>query len=68
MDFLVDRKDRSLDNFYKNMIMYLSFYGLGSVKSLLSLKMYELHELKRCLKDDDIKEKYYNMRGLTLKD
>ena len=68
MDFLISKNDRSLSDFYKNTIIYLSFYGLGSVKELLSMKMTDLIAFKRCLKDEDVKKLYYGMRGLSIDD
>lgn len=54
MDWLIDRKNRSLKNFYTNSIIPLSFYGLGSVKDILELKMYEIEELKGCLENEEL--------------
>ncbi|MBR4396606.1 MAG: hypothetical protein IKS48_07375 [Eubacterium sp.] len=57
--------ERSLTDFYKNAIIPLCFYNLGTAESILNMKMYEIQKLKDCIGDHDIKELYYSMRGLT---
>ena len=39
-----------------NEIVTYSLYGLGSIDSLLNLKVYELYLLSQSLKDEEIKD------------
>lgn len=57
---------RSLDDFFRNMLIPLSLYGLGSVRELLDMKMFELKELKICMEAEDMQELYRNLHGLSL--
>lgn len=52
MDFLIRRQ--SFSKFLRTMIIPLSLYGLGSVESLLNLKMYQLYELHNSMNDENI--------------
>lgn len=67
MDLLIDRKNRSLENFYKDVLIPLSFYNLGSVNDLLNMKQYELKQLRSCLKDKSIIKLHYDIIGIPLK-
>ena len=66
MDSLINRKDRSLRNFYDNYILPLSFFGLGNADTLLNMKMYELEQLKKCMEDKDNRKFYYQTRGIDI--
>ena len=62
MEFLLRR--RSLREFCKSVIVPLSLYGLGSVESLMRLKIYQLYELKNTMADEEIVELYKTLKGL----
>ena len=64
MDFLIDRNSRSIKSYFKDKIIPLSFYGLGSVKDILSMKRFEIEELSVDMLDEDLIELYYNLQGV----
>ena len=64
MDYLID--GRSLDDFFKSAILPLCFYGIGSVSQILSMKMWEIRETLNCLNDEEVKEIYKSVKGLSL--
>lgn len=68
MEFLIDRKNRSLEGFYKNSLIPLSFYGFGSINDLLNMKRYELKQLDRCIQDEEIIKMHYEIIGVPIKD
>ena len=59
-------KAGSLDDFFINMVIPLSFYGLGSVNEILSMRLWEIHEMVACLKDENLTELYKNLKGLNV--
>lgn len=62
MDYLISNV--SLDSFYQDIILPLSFFGIGSVKDILSMKMWEIREALICLKDDDTQKLFRATRGI----
>ena len=46
--------------------MPLSFHGLGSVESLMDLKMYQLKQLCISMNDEEVRKNYYNIRGIPV--
>ena len=67
LESLINRDSRNIYEFYRNVIIPLSFLGLGSVDSLLNMKMWELHEFNYLTKDSEIQELYNNLHGLAFK-
>ena len=47
--------------------MPLAFFNLGSVESLLDLKIYQLKQLTQSINDDDIRNMYYGIKGIPIK-
>lgn len=66
MDSLINRKNRSLRNFYDNYILPLSFFALGNADTLLNMKMYELEQLRNCMEDKDNRKFFYLTRGIEI--
>ena len=64
MDYLIECE--SADSFFKNVVLPLSIYGLGSVDSLLNMKYWELKEISSCLKDESLQELFRATRGLDI--
>lgn len=58
-------KAEPLDDFFLNMVIPLSFYGLGSVDEILSMRLWEIHEMVACLKDENLMELYKSLKGLN---
>ena len=67
LESLINRDSRNIYEFYRNVIIPLSFFGLGSVDSLLNMKMWELHEFNYLTKDSETQELYNNLHGLASK-
>ena len=59
MDWLTNA--RNIRDFMKEITTY-SLYGLGSIDSLLNLKVYELYMLSQTLKDDEIKDTFRKIK------
>ena len=66
MDLLI-KTDVSGIDFFKDMIIPLAYYNLGSVDSLLNLKLYELRTLNNSLKDEELTEMFAVLNHLQLK-
>ncbi len=66
MAYLI-KNNSSIDGFFKNTVIPLSLYGLGSVDSILSLKKYEIEELKAMTNDSDITDLILMLHGYTPK-
>lgn len=64
MDYLI--KEEPVDCFFKNLVLPLSIYGLGSVDSILSMKYWEIKEAANCLKDEGLQELFRATRGLEI--
>ena len=64
MDFLT--KGDSIDSFFKNLVLPLSIYGLGSVDSILSMRYWEIREAASCIKDEGLQELFRATRGLDI--
>ena len=67
MASLINSEGRSIDSFFNNIIVPLSFYGLGSVDSLLALKRYEIEELRYCLRDEDTRKLHHFLHNIPVK-
>ena len=65
MDFLISKK--SLNDFLSNIVVPMSFFGLGSVKDILQLKLWQIYALQNTLKDEDLMELYKTLHGLNNK-
>lgn len=65
MDFLISKK--SLSDFLSNIVVPMSFFGLGSVKDILQLKLWQIYALQNTLKDEDLMELYKTLHGLNTK-
>lgn len=67
MDFLVKSKVTSKE-YFTNVIIPLSYRGLGSVDSLLNLKKYEIEVLKESVNNEDLDKLYMVLHGIPVKD
>ena len=67
MGLLIDKKNRSLAHFYKDTLIPLSFYGLGSINDLLNMKIYEIKQLRYSINDKSIIKLHYDIIGIPLK-
>lgn len=56
MASLCNLNGRNGNDFLKDIIIPMTFRGLGSVKELLSMKIYDLVSLSWSLADDDVEE------------
>lgn len=68
MDWLIDYKNRSLVDFYKNSIVYLSFCGLGSASDIMNMTITEIENLKGCMTDEDLIKFRLTMLGIKTSD
>lgn len=64
MDYLI--KSEPVDSFFKNFVLPLSIYGLGSVNDILNLKYWEIQEIASCIKDESLQELFRATRGLEI--
>jgi hypothetical protein len=64
MDYLT--RVEPVDSFFKNLVLPLSIYGLGSVNDILNLKYWEIREAANCLKDEGLQELFRATRGLEI--
>jgi hypothetical protein len=60
LGFLIKADPNDFRNFIINTVIPFAYRGLGSVESLLNLKMYELKGIKNLISDDDL-EKFFAM-------
>ena len=67
MASLINADGRNIDLFFNDVIVPLSFYGLGNVNSLLNLKRYELEELRYCLRDDNTRKLHHFLHNIPIK-
>jgi len=68
MDWLIDYKNRSLVDFYKNSIIYLSFCGFGSASDIMNMSMSEIDNLKMCMNDEEMIKLKLTMLGIKVSD
>lgn len=64
MDYLT--RVEPADVFFKDLVLPLSIYGLGSVDSILNMKYWEIRETASCLKDEGLQELFRATRGLEI--
>lgn len=46
--------------------MPLAFHSLGSVDSLLNLKIHELKQLSISINDEEVRDMYYGIKGIPI--
>lgn len=66
MDWLIDSKDRSLVDFYKNRIVFLSFCGFGSASDIFNMTLKEIDNLNACMNDEEIVKLKMIMSGVRV--
>ena len=66
MDLLTKTEPGSFHSFFVNTIIPLSYRGLGSVESLLNLKLYILEELKAGIQNDELENMFKALHGLKI--
>lgn len=66
MDLLTKKEPGSFHSFFVNTIIPLSYRGLGSVESLLNLKLYILEELKAGIQNDELENMFKALHGLKI--
>jgi hypothetical protein len=64
MDYLT--KTVPVSEFFKDLVLPLSIYGLGSMDSILNMKYWEIREAANCLKDEGLQELFRATRGLEI--
>lgn len=64
MDYLIE--EEPVDVFFKDLVLPLSIYGLGSVDSILNMKYWEIKEAANCVKDENLQELFRATRGLDI--
>lgn len=64
MDYLT--KTVPVFEFFKDLVLPLSIYGLGSMDSILNMKYWEIREAANCLKDEGLQELFRATRGLEI--
>ena len=66
MDSITKKTPGTLHSFFVNTIVPLSYRGLGSVESLLNLKLYILEELRCAIEDEEVDKMFRVLHGLKL--
>lgn len=61
---LVDIDSRPISDFYRNIIVPLTFMGFGSAESIMNLKMWEIHELKYIANESETWDFFCKTHGL----
>lgn len=64
LDLLTKKEVGTFHSFFVNTIIPLAYRGLGSVESLLNLKMYILEELKDAIADENLENMFKVLHGL----
>ena len=62
----LSKTNTSLSEFFESVIMPLSFHGLGSVDSILNLKIHEIRQLALSINDEDVRNMYYSIKGIPI--
>lgn len=68
MDLLTRCKPDEFRDFFTNTIIPFAYRGLGSVDSLLNLKLYELDAIKSVINEPELEKLFSMIHGLPFED